>query len=220
MLRPRHGIPSIQALAFFNWATLPSELFEISPLLVEAYNKMIDLSGKGKDREEAIKVLNTMVKKGCEPNPSSFNPILRCIAEAQDVSASGVKLILISVYCKMGQCYNAYKNLKEMVEEKRSRPGVPACKMVLEQLRKAGGHLLITANHLVCFVNMLQNARPARNMDCLQIWSKPNYRRPLFPNCGQEINVLNAQMHVEIGLSILSSSVIAMGMHVKIFRSE
>ncbi|CAI9758013.1 unnamed protein product [Fraxinus pennsylvanica] len=123
MLRPRHGIPFIQALAFFNLATLPSELFEISPLLVEAYNKM---------NRPFWKVIGILCKKRRAVEAQAF------FDKAQDVNASGVKLILISVYCKMGHCYNAYKNLKEMVEEKRSRLGVPACKMVLEQLRKAG----------------------------------------------------------------------------------
>ncbi|KAL2522207.1 Pentatricopeptide repeat-containing protein [Forsythia ovata] len=156
---------------------------------VITYNFLIDSHCKDKNRDEAIKVLNTMVKKGCEPNPSSFNPILRCIAEAPDVNAAHrlfakmkelnckpntvtynillrmfaeskstdmvIKMkkemdvsevepnvntfrILISVYCKMGHWNNAYKYLKEMVEEKRLRPGMPACEMVLEQLRKAG----------------------------------------------------------------------------------
>ncbi|KAL2499293.1 Pentatricopeptide repeat-containing protein [Abeliophyllum distichum] len=156
---------------------------------VITYNFLIDSHCKDKNRDEAIKVLNAMVKKGCEPNPSSFNPILRCIAEAQDVNAAHrlfakmkelnckpntvthnillrmfaeskstdmvIKMkkemdvsevepnvntfrILISVYCKMGHWNNAYKYLKEMVEEKSLRPGMPACKMVLEQLRKAG----------------------------------------------------------------------------------
>ncbi|KAM7521259.1 hypothetical protein LguiB_020221 [Lonicera macranthoides] len=94
---------------------------------------------RDENREEAIKVLNSMVKKSCTPNAYSFNPIFRCILTSRDVNAahklfarmkelnmdgSEVELnvnsyrILISLYCGVGHWNNAYKFFREMVEEK------------------------------------------------------------------------------------------------------
>ncbi|PPD97722.1 hypothetical protein GOBAR_DD05232 [Gossypium barbadense] len=65
---------------------------------VHAFNRMEDYGGQkgiqrnenGRDDnlDEAVKVLNSMLKKGCIPNSSTFNTIFKCIQKLRDVNAA------------------------------------------------------------------------------------------------------------------------------------
>ncbi|KAL5070286.1 hypothetical protein RYX36_021173 [Vicia faba] len=154
-----------------------------------SYNFLIESHCKDENLDEAVKVLDTMVKKGVSPNASTFNSIFRCIAELRDVNGAHwmyakmkelkclpntltynilmrmfvdsksidmvLKLkkdmdenqvepnvntyrILIMMFCEKGHWNNAYKFMKEMVEEKSLKPNLLIYEMVLEQLWKAG----------------------------------------------------------------------------------
>ncbi|MED6106367.1 hypothetical protein PIB30_004141 [Stylosanthes scabra] len=123
------------------------------------YNSLIESHCRDENLEEAVKVLNSMVKKGVAPKASSFNSIFGCIAQLHDVNGAHrmyarmkelkcqantltynilMRIILISMYCEKGHWNNAYKFMKEMVEEKGLKPNQSAYETVLELLRKAG----------------------------------------------------------------------------------
>ncbi|KAI8005153.1 Pentatricopeptide repeat-containing protein [Camellia lanceoleosa] len=46
------------------------------------YNFLIESHCKDENCGEAVKILDTMVKRGCAPNVHTFNPIFRCILKA------------------------------------------------------------------------------------------------------------------------------------------
>ncbi|TYG74202.1 hypothetical protein ES288_D04G163800v1 [Gossypium darwinii] len=46
------------------------------------------LYGWDDNLDEAVKVLNSMLKKGCIPNSSTFNTIFKCIQKLRDVNAA------------------------------------------------------------------------------------------------------------------------------------
>ncbi|MED6194979.1 hypothetical protein PIB30_033703 [Stylosanthes scabra] len=102
------------------------------------YNFLIESHCRDENLEEAVKVLNSMVKKGVAPNASSFNSIFGCIAQLHDVNGAHRMYARMKELKCQGHWNNAYKFMKEMVEEKGLKPNQSVYETVLELLRKAG----------------------------------------------------------------------------------
>lgn len=83
------------------------------------YNLLMRMFAESKSTDMVLKMKKEMDKNEIEPNVNSYR-------------------VLISMFCGMGHWNNAYKFLREMVEEKCLKPTDPVYEMVLQQLRKAG----------------------------------------------------------------------------------
>lgn len=83
------------------------------------YNTLMKMFVESKSTDMVLKLKKEMDETGVEPNVNTYR-------------------ILILMYCGMGHWNNAYKYMREMVEEKCLRPSQQVYEMVLEQLRNAG----------------------------------------------------------------------------------
>ncbi|KAI4328581.1 hypothetical protein L6164_020921 [Bauhinia variegata] len=83
------------------------------------YNILMRMFADSKSTDMVLKMKKEMDENEIEPNVNTYR-------------------ILIKMYCGMGHWNNAYKFLREMVEEKCLKPNLAVYEMVLGQLRKAG----------------------------------------------------------------------------------
>ncbi|KOM28766.1 hypothetical protein LR48_Vigan583s001700 [Vigna angularis] len=109
-----------------------------------SYNFIIESHCRDENLDEAVKNLNLMVKKGVAPNASTFNCVFGCIAKLHDVNGAHWMYARMkelkcqpntSMFCEMKHWNNAYKLMKEMVEEKCLRPNLLVYETVMELLR-------------------------------------------------------------------------------------
>ncbi|KAF9609274.1 hypothetical protein IFM89_014468 [Coptis chinensis] len=103
--------------------------------------------------EEAAKVLNQMVKKGCSVNTSTFNPIFRCIMKLKDVNAAHrmyTKMkemkctlntvtynVLIKMFAEFKSADMAFK-LKQEMDENEVEPNVNTYRVLISLFCRIG----------------------------------------------------------------------------------
>ncbi|ESR48497.1 hypothetical protein CICLE_v10000789mg [Citrus x clementina] len=83
------------------------------------YNILMQMFATSKSTDMVLKLKKEMEENEVEPNVNTYR-------------------ILITMYCGMGHWNNAYKYIREMIEEKCLKPGSSVYEMVLQQLRRAG----------------------------------------------------------------------------------
>ncbi|KAJ7966914.1 Pentatricopeptide repeat [Quillaja saponaria] len=118
------------------------------------FNPIFRCIAKLKDVNGAHRMYAKMKDLKCQPNTVTYNVLMKMFVDSKSTDMV-LKLkkemdenevepnvntyqVLISMYCGMGHWNNAYKFLREMIEEKCLKPSLTVYEMVLQQLRKAG----------------------------------------------------------------------------------
>ncbi|KAF7817670.1 pentatricopeptide repeat-containing protein [Senna tora] len=121
---------------------------------VSTFNPMFRCIAKLKDINAAHRLYARMKDLKCQPNTVTYNILMSMFAHAKSIDMVlkmkkemeenevepnvNTYRVLISLYCGMGHWNNAYKFLREMIEEKCLKPNQLLYEMVLSELRKAG----------------------------------------------------------------------------------
>ncbi|KAK6939301.1 Pentatricopeptide repeat [Dillenia turbinata] len=120
----------------------------------QTFNLILGCITKSQDVNAAHRMYAKMKDLKCKPNTLTYNILMQMFVDSKSTDMV-LKLkkemdenevepnvntyrILITMYCGMGHWNNAYKFLREMIEEKCLKPSLPVYEMVLQQLRKAG----------------------------------------------------------------------------------
>ncbi|GAV75507.1 PPR domain-containing protein/PPR_2 domain-containing protein [Cephalotus follicularis] len=118
------------------------------------FNAIFRCIAKLRDVNGAQRIYTKMQELNCKPNVVTYNTLMRMFVDSKSTDMV-LKLkkemdenkiepnvntyrVLISMYCGMGHWNNAYKFVREMIEEMCLNPGLPVYKMVLQLLREAG----------------------------------------------------------------------------------
>ncbi|XP_065847862.1 pentatricopeptide repeat-containing protein At1g20300, mitochondrial-like [Euphorbia lathyris] len=143
------------------------------------FNTLFGCIAKLQDVNCAHRMYEKMKELNCKPNTVTYNILMRIFAESKstdmvmklkgEMDENGLEAnvnlyqVLISMFCRLGQWDNAYKFLKEMIEEKCLKPSQPVYEMVLRVLNKAGQSK--KQEELEKMMNIGFVSRPLENMN-------------------------------------------------------